>query len=42
MARTTVTIGIAALALMLTATVLSVVFATRGAMARNSSGLLPV
>jgi cell division transport system permease protein len=33
MARTTVTIGIAALALMLTATVLSVVFATRGAMA---------
>ena len=35
MARTTVTIGIAALALMLTATVLSVVFATRGAMAGN-------
>ncbi len=35
MARTTVTIGIAALGLMLTATVLSVVFATRGAMAGN-------
>ena len=35
MARTTVTIGIAVLALMLTATVLSVVFATRGAMAGN-------
>ena len=35
MARTTVTIGIAALVLMLTATVLSVVFATRGAMAGN-------
>ena len=35
MARTTVTIGVAALALMLTATVLSVVFATRGAMAGN-------
>ncbi len=35
MARTTVAIGIAALALMLAATVLSVVFATRGAMAGN-------
>ena len=35
MARTTVTIGIAVLALMLAATVLSVVFATRGAMAGN-------
>lgn len=35
MANTTVTIGIAALALMLTATILSVVFATRGAMAGN-------
>ena len=35
MARTTVTIGIAVLALMLTATVLTVVFATRGAMAGN-------
>lgn len=35
MARTTVTIGMAALALMLAATVLSVVFATRGAMAGN-------
>jgi cell division transport system permease protein len=35
MARTTVTIGIATLALMLAATVLTVVFATRGAMAGN-------
>ena len=35
MARTTVAIGIAVLALMLAATVLSVVFATRGAMAGN-------
>ncbi|MBL8576318.1 MAG: ABC transporter permease [Mesorhizobium sp.] len=35
MARTTVAIGMAALALMLAATVLSVVFATRGAMAGN-------
>jgi cell division transport system permease protein len=35
MARTTVTIGIAVLALMLAATVLSVIFATRGAMAGN-------
>lgn len=35
MARTTVLIGMAALALMLTATVLSVVFATRGAMSGN-------
>ncbi|WP_421927422.1 cell division protein FtsX [Neoaquamicrobium sediminum] len=35
MARTTVTIGISVLALMLAATVLSVVFATRGAMAGN-------
>ena len=35
MARTTVTIGIAVLALMLAATVLSVVFATRGAMSGN-------
>ncbi len=35
MARTTVLIGMAALGLMLTATVLSVVFATRGAMAGN-------
>jgi cell division transport system permease protein len=35
MARTTVTLGMAALALMLAATVLSVVFATRGAMAGN-------
>ena len=35
MARTTVTIGIAVLVLMLAATVLSVVFATRGAMAGN-------
>ncbi|MCA0047264.1 ABC transporter permease [Mesorhizobium sp. B283B1A] len=35
MARTTVTIGIAVLALMLAATVLTVVFATRGAMAGN-------
>ena len=35
MARTTVTIGMAVLALMLSATVLSVVFATRGAMAGN-------
>lgn len=35
MARTTVTIGMAVLALMLAATVLSVVFATRGAMAGN-------
>lgn len=35
MARTTVTIGIAVLVLMLSATVLSVVFATRGAMAGN-------
>ncbi|TJX13274.1 MAG: ABC transporter permease, partial [Mesorhizobium sp.] len=33
MARTTVTIGIAVLVLMLSATVLTVVFATRGAMA---------
>ncbi|MGE0502446.1 MAG: cell division protein FtsX [Rhizobiaceae bacterium] len=35
MARTTVTIGFAVLGLMLSATVLSVVFATRGAMAGN-------
>jgi cell division transport system permease protein len=35
MARTTVTIGIAVLVLMLSATVLAVVFATRGAMAGN-------
>ena len=35
MARTTVTIGISVLALMLSATVLTVVFATRGAMAGN-------
>lgn len=35
MARTTVTIGVSVLALMLAATVLSVVFATRGAMAGN-------
>ena len=35
MARTTVMIGVAVLALMLSATVLSVVFATRGAMAGN-------
>ena len=35
MARTTVTIGVAVLVLMLSATVLSVVFATRGAMAGN-------
>src|SRR5690606_16265752 len=35
MAETTVAIGIGALVLMLTATVLSVVFATRGAMAGN-------
>jgi len=35
MAHTTVTIGLAILALMLSATVLSVVFATRGAMAGN-------
>ena len=35
MARTTVTLGIAVLALMLSATLLSVVFATRGAMAGN-------
>lgn len=35
MARTTVTIGVAVLALMLSATVLSVVFATRGAIAGN-------
>ncbi len=35
MARTTVTIGVGVLALMLTATVLTVVFATRGAMAGN-------
>jgi cell division transport system permease protein len=35
MANTTVTIGVATLALMLAATVLSVVFATRGAMAGN-------
>jgi len=35
MAHTTVTIGIAVLALMLAATVLTVVFATRGAMAGN-------
>jgi cell division transport system permease protein len=35
MARTTVTIGVAVLALMLSATVLTVVFATRGAMAGN-------
>lgn len=35
MARTTVTIGVSVLALMLSATVLSVVFATRGAMAGN-------
>ena len=35
MARTTVTAGIAILALMLSATVLTVVFATRGAMAGN-------
>src|SRR5690606_21336082 len=40
MARTTVTIGVAALALMLTATVLSVVFATRGAMAGNGDILV--
>jgi cell division transport system permease protein len=35
MARTTVTLGMAVLALMLSATVLTVVFATRGAMAGN-------
>jgi cell division transport system permease protein len=35
MARTTVTIGVAVLVLMLAATVLTVVFATRGAMAGN-------
>jgi cell division transport system permease protein len=35
MANTTVTIGLAVLALMLAATVLSVIFATRGAMAGN-------
>jgi cell division transport system permease protein len=35
MARTTVTLGVAVLVLMLSATVLSVVFATRGAMAGN-------
>jgi cell division transport system permease protein len=35
MARTTVTIGLAVLVLMMTATVLSIVFATRGAMAGN-------
>lgn len=35
MARTTVTFGLAALMLMLTATVLTVIFATRGAMAGN-------
>jgi len=35
MARTTVTIGVSALVLMLSATVLTVVFATRGAMAGN-------
>jgi len=35
MARVTVTIGLAVLALMISATVLSVVFATRGAMAGN-------
>ncbi|MEO3389284.1 ABC transporter permease [Mesorhizobium sp. CAU 1741] len=35
MARTTVTIGVAILILMLTATVLAIVFATRGAMAGN-------
>lgn len=35
MARTTVTIGLAVLALMLAATVMSVIFATRGAMAGN-------
>src|SRR6185312_11804175 len=35
MAHTTVTIGVAVLALMLSATVLTVVFATRGAMAGN-------
>jgi cell division transport system permease protein len=35
MARSTVTIGVAVLVLMLSATVLSVVFATRGAMAGN-------
>ncbi|MFI0845125.1 cell division protein FtsX [Mesorhizobium sp. IMUNJ 23232] len=35
MARTTVTLGIAVLVLMLSATVLTVVFATRGAMAGN-------
>ncbi len=35
MARTTVTIGVAVLVLMLSATVLTVVFATRGAMAGN-------
>jgi cell division transport system permease protein len=35
MARTTITIGIAVLGLMLSATVLTVVFATRGAMAGN-------
>jgi cell division transport system permease protein len=37
MARTTVTIGVAVLALMLAATVLTVVFATRGAMAGNDA-----
>ena len=35
MARTTVTIGVAVLVLMLSATILTVVFATRGAMAGN-------
>ena len=35
MARTTVTLGIAALALMLSATALTVIFATRGAMSGN-------
>ena len=35
MARTTVTLGVAVLVLMLSATILSVVFATRGAMAGN-------
>ena len=35
MARTTITLGLAILGLMLTATVLTVVFATRGAMAGN-------
>ena len=35
MARTTVTLGVAILLLMLSATVLTVVFATRGAMAGN-------